>query len=90
MYIPDVDEKKDLTGTLDLQVSSDNNTGDVKVTISVDMWEKIWYAMDCQDNLIRSLSNGTLRAMPKDLLETIRRAPSEIAQRFGGKTSSRM
>jgi hypothetical protein len=91
MYILDVDEKKDLTGTFELQVSSDNNTGEVKVTISVDTWEKIWYTMDCQDNLIRSLSNGTMRGMPKDLIETLRCWPSDIAsRRFGGKTSSRM
>jgi len=88
MYIPGVDEKKDLTGTLELQVSSDNITGEVKVTISVDTWEKMWYTMDCQDNLIRSLSNGTMRGMPKDLIETLRRAPSKIASEYIGKKSS--
>ncbi len=79
-------EKMSIT-TIDMKVTRDDNTGKVTVTISVDLWEKLWYMVDLQNDMIRSLSNGDLHGIPKDLIETIRRAPSKIASKYIGKKS---
>jgi len=80
-------EERSITA-LKLEVTRDNNTGEVTVTISVDIWEKIWKVVGNQNFLIQSSSNGNLAGMPKDLIETIRLMPSKIASEYIGKKSS--
>ncbi len=76
------DVTKESITSLEFQVNRDNNTGEVTVTISVDVWEGLWHMVDLQNDLIRSLSNGNLPGVPKDDIETIRLAPSKIASQI--------
>jgi len=78
--------EEDVTKDIKFQVTRDENTGEVTVTICVEAWEKLWHLVDIQNDLIRSLSNGNL-GISKDDIEAIRREPSKIAsRRFEGKS----